>query len=186
MEVVLILVTIIIISVIIFYNAIVSASNGTKRAWADVIAYEKLKNDVIPQVTKIANEYKEFESSIHSEITQLRTALSKLNPEKIEPKLLKDVELYSKKLQNGLNITMENYPELRASEVVQSLITEISNKQDNVTAAITIFNQAVEYFNNKIQQFPSSIINNAFNRLDSLEVFSDSDSSNNFEYKPNF
>jgi len=168
------------------YNSIVSSRNGAERAWADVIAYERLKNEVIPKIEKVTAEYKEFEKSVLQEITRLRSAISRLDAGKIQPELLSDVERFTRSIQERISVAVENYPELRSSQVMMSLMKEISAKQENVAAAITIFNRAVQEFNNSIQYFPNHIINNKFNKFDPLPAFRDSKAENGFGYKPDF
>ena len=168
------------------YNAIISARNGAERAWADVITYERLKNEVIPKIEKVAGEYKEFEASVLQKITRLRSAISRLDAGKIQPELLGDVERLTRSVQEKIAIAVENYPELKSSQVIMSLMSEISDKQENVAAAITIFNQAVQEFNNTIQYFPNHIINDKFHKFDVLPAFRDSKAEAGFEYKPDF
>ncbi len=57
----------------------------------------------------------------------------------------------------------ENYPDLKASQLYNNLMSEISEQQENIGAApIRIFNQNVEDFNNGIEVFPNSLINGWF------------------------
>jgi LemA protein len=63
---------------------------------------------------------------------------------------------------------------------------EIAEQQENVGAAIRIFNQNVEDFNNGIEQFPNSVINNMLNKKEKLNTFRDEEAESGFEYKPNF
>jgi LemA protein len=63
---------------------------------------------------------------------------------------------------------------------------EITEQQENIGAAITIFNGAVEVFNNSIQMFPNSFVNGCLNKKSIIIPFSDSQASAAFEYKPNF
>jgi len=167
------------------YNSIISARNGAERAWADVITYERLKNEVIPEIEKVAGEYKKFEESVLLEITRLRSAIGHLDAGKIQPELLGDVERLTRSVQERITVAVENYPELKSSQVMMSLMSEISDKQENV-AAITIFNQTVQTFNNTIQYFPNHIINEKFNKFDVLPVFRDSEAEAGFECRPDF
>lgn len=64
----------------------------------------------------------------------------------------------------GLNIAVEASPDLKASEVFNNLMREIAEQQENTGAAIRIFNQNVEYFNNGIQVCPNSLVNASLNK----------------------
>jgi LemA protein len=177
---------IILIGIIVIFNLIVGKYNRAKRAWSDVIAYERLKNNVLPRLEEMLGEYKEFESGLLKEVTELRTALSNLDENEMKASMLEDAEKLSKQLMKGIQITVENYPDLKAHNVVQQVMREISENNANVAAAITIFNQAVELFNDTIQYFPNSLVNWALNRKTAIAPFSDTKASAGIEYKANF
>ncbi len=63
---------------------------------------------------------------------------------------------------------------------------EIVEQQQNVAAALTVFNQSTEEFNNTIQMFPSSLINQLISRKREIVPFTDSESTNSFEFRPKF
>ncbi len=54
---------------------------------------------------------------------------------------------------------VENYPELKANDIYLKMMNEIEEQNENVGAAISIFNRNVELFNNHIQIFPNNIVN---------------------------
>ncbi|MDQ6958010.1 MAG: LemA family protein [Mariprofundaceae bacterium] len=177
---------ILLIWIIVIYNAIIGKYNRAKRAWSDVIAYERLKNDVLPQLEKMLGEYKEFESGLLKRITELRGALSSLDEGNIDASRLVEVESRSRQLMQGIKLTMENYPDLKTQHVVQQVMQEISEKNANVAAAITIFNRSVELFNDKIQYFPNSLVNAILNRKKTITPFDDTEASAGIEYQPDF
>ena len=63
---------------------------------------------------------------------------------------------------------------------------EITNQNENVGAAITIFNRNVEHFNNTIQIFPNNLVNSMTLNKKALKPFNDKLQDSNFDYKPNF
>ena len=65
----------------------------------------------------------------------------------------------SKELIRSLNVVVENYPELKADTLYGKMMDDIQEQNENVGAAISIFNRNVEVFNNQIEVFPNNIIN---------------------------
>ncbi len=65
----------------------------------------------------------------------------------------------SKELIRSLNVVVENYPELKADTLYSKMMDDIQEQNENVGAAISIFNRNVEVFNNQIEVFPNNIIN---------------------------
>jgi LemA protein len=52
----------------------------------------------------------------------------------------------------------EAYPQLRATENFQQLQNELTNTEDQISAARRIYNGNVQSYNSSIQVFPNSII----------------------------
>lgn len=57
-------------------------------------------------------------------------------------------------------------------------------QQQNISAAIRIFNSNVEDFNNGIEMFPNSLVNSLFNKKHKLATFRDTQADSGFEYRP--
>jgi LemA protein len=177
---------VLLVTVIAIYNGIISRANAAERAWANVITQERQKNKIIPHLEDVVKDYKAFEQSTLTQVTELRSALQGLDANKIDTAQLEKTEARTGQLLKSLNITVENYPELKASESYQKLMKEITDQQDNIGAAIRIFNQNVEDFNNGIETFPNSWVNGLLNKKVKIKTFSDSEAQEGFDYKPNF
>jgi LemA protein len=182
----LIIAVVIIIAIIVLYNQIIANLNRAKRAWSDVITYEKLKQDVIPQLSELTENFKEFESDFIEKVTALRESIAVLDEDKIDVNALAQVETKSKAVFSSFKATAENYPELGSTKIVQELMDEISDKNENVAAAITIYNRSVEHFNNSIEMVPYNFVNSMFAKKDKLINFHQSGTVESYDYKPNF
>lgn len=176
---------IVVFSGVAMYNGIVSGKNSVKRAWANVITQERFKLKLIPKLTEFLQGYKDFEKNLLNEITKLRVATDELSSENIDTNTLVEVDKISKKLTAGLNVAVEAYPELKASELYGALMKELSEAESNIAASIRIFNQNVEFFNNSLQTFPSNLVNKLFNKEILMNVFTDTEANKGFDYKPN-
>ena len=64
-------------------------------------------------------------------------------------------------------------------------MNEISEQQEQIGAALRIFNSNVETFNSYIQNFPNNLVNSVLNKEVAVSVFADSAASSGFEYRPN-
>lgn len=178
-------VALVVLSIIGLYNGIIGGHNRAQRAWSDVLVFERAKTKVLEALLEQAKLFKEYESKVVETVTRLRSAISGL-PKEANGEALEMVERETKELLGGLRVAFEAYPDLKASEVVNSLMREISEKQDNVAASITIFNREVERFNNAIQMFPGSLVNSFLNKKTAITPFTDDAASAGFEYRPNF
>ncbi|MFC6632764.1 LemA family protein [Microbulbifer taiwanensis] len=175
---------VLLILVITIYNGIIGKHNAVDRAWASVLTQERQKNKIIPHVEQMVEQYRMHEASVLKEVTALRSAISDLG-NGVDTAKLAQAEQRTTALLKGLQVAVEAYPELKASETYSQVMAEISEQQEQVGAAIRIFNRNVEDFNNAIQMFPGSLVNGLLCRKARIDSFSDSEARGGFDYSPN-
>lgn len=180
------------IVLIYIYNKIVSLKESVKRGWANVVTQERQKGKILPEVIKLLDQYKGHEESVITEVTKLRTmaqqlqnASSHLDEKEIDVKQVESLQRNMGTFLGGVNLVAEAYPQLEMKDVTNRIINEISDQEENVGAAIRIFNSNVEDFNAFISMFPMNIVNSVLNKEKMIDIFSDSEASKNIEYSPN-
>ncbi|ANF82481.1 hypothetical protein A3K93_09955 [Acinetobacter sp. NCu2D-2] len=176
----------IIIAIIFIRNSIVRHHNATVRAWSDVASYERQKLKILDGLQPLVEQYSSFEKGTLEKVTELRQNIMNLNLNNTDVSQLQKIESLNQELMRSLNLVIENYPELKANEIYLKMMNEIEEQNENVGAAITIFNRNVELFNNQIQIFPHNIINNMLLRKKAVRPFRDQTAMQSFDYRPNF
>lgn len=171
---------------IMIRNNIVRYFNATKRAWAEVANFEVQKAKILENLERTLAQYTHFEKSTLEKVTELRQQILNLNLNNTDVSQLQHIEKLSQDLMKNLNVVVENYPELKADQLYLKMMDEIQQQNENVGAAITIFNRNVEEFNNIIQIFPNNMINTMTLAKQPIRPFSDNVVTQNFDYKPNF
>lgn len=86
---------------------------------------------------------------------------------------MEEKQEFSNEIERGLqavNVVVENYPELRATENMQKLQDSTIQVENNLQAARRIYNSNVSYFNRFIVTFPNSIVANKL-RAEKLSFF---------------
>jgi len=63
----------------------------------------------------------------------------------------------------NLQIAVEDYPDLKASENVSQLMDELSDTEDKIQSARRFYNGQVRDFNTKIESFPANLVAGALN-----------------------
>ena len=167
-------------------NNIVRYFNATKRAWSEVANFERQKVKTLESLEQTLEQYTQFEKSTLEKVTELRQQILNLNVNDTDISQLQHIEKMSKELIRSLNVVVENYPELKADALYSKMMDDIQEQNENVGAAITIFNRNVEEFNNTIEVFPNNMINTITLAKKSIRPFSDAVVTQNFDYKPNF
>lgn len=184
--IILALIAAIVLFVIFSYNGTVKQYNAVKRAWANVNNYERQKVKILESLQPQVEQYASYEKGLMTQITELRSNIHKLDEGDPRADRLQEIETKTSEVMKGLSITMENYPDLKANTVFLNLMDEIASQNENVGAAISIFNRNVEQFNARIKMFPHNLINASLNRKHHIDEFSDSTAEENIEYQPEF
>lgn len=176
---------VVILIMVASYNKIIGNKNSVIRSWADVITYERQKNNILPKLEVVLKAYQEYEGDLQIKITELRSLINTIKNDEFNNQALKKIEDHTKSLIQGVRVALENYPALKTSTLTQNFMKEIATQQENIGAAITIFNKNVEEFNNSIETFPGHIINTHINKQHKIEPFVDQKAVDAFEYKLN-
>lgn len=153
----------VVIVVIIFwligiYNSLVSLRNTRQNAFADIDVQLKQRHDLIPQLVETVKGYATHEKELLLKITQARTAA--MGATTIDEKIKTETQL-SAALQ-GLKISVEAYPDLKANQNFLQLQEELSDIENKLAAARRYFNAATTEYNTGIETFPSNLIANSF------------------------
>lgn len=146
--------TIVIIAAIIINNQIIAKKNQVAQAFGSIEIYLKKRFDLIPNLVAMLNKYLAHEKEIMLKITELRSKAEKA----IEPQEKIDASNELTKVMSGLNVNVENYPDLKADKQFTNIKFELSDIEDQISAARRAYNAAVTSFNNTIQMFPASIV----------------------------
>lgn len=176
----------VVLFVIFSYNGTVKHYNAVKRAWANVNNYERQKVKILESLQPQVAQYTDYEKGLQTKITELRSSIDALDAGEPQAANLQQVEAKTQEVMKGLSVTMENYPDLKANEIFLNLMEEITSQNENVGAAISIFNRDVEQFNARIKMFPHNLVNASLNRKHHVDEFSDSAAEENIEYQPEF
>jgi LemA protein len=174
-----------IIILIIVYNAIVTSRNAVIRAWSDIVAYQREKLELIAQLRQLTDQFMEHERNLMTNITSLRSSINKLDNKVVDTKNLADIENYTGRFMRHFNMVVENYPMLLSSNIVMKTMTEMTNIENIIAAAITVFNRNIADFNTLIEMFPNNLLNWLFFKYKVYDEFRDSKSESGFEYKFN-
>jgi LemA protein len=150
---------IIILFVISLYNKLVRLRNNREQAFADVDVQLKQRHDLIPQLVDSVKGYMGHERGVLTDITEARANAMKAST--IDEKIAAETKLSA--ALDGLKVSVEAYPDLKASQNFMDLQSEISDIENKIAAARRFFNSATRELNVATEVFPSNIIATMFN-----------------------
>lgn len=149
---------VLVIWVISIYNTLVSLRNHRENAFADIDVQLKQRHDLIPQLIGAVKGYMEHERGTLEAVTNARTRA--ISATGINEKIAAEQELTS--AIKGLNIQVEAYPDLKASQNFLQLQNEISDVENKLAAVRRFFNSATKELNIAVQKFPNTIFAGMF------------------------
>ena len=140
------------------YNSLVHLRNTRQNAFADIDVQLKQRHDLIPQLVETVKGYASHEKELLMRVTQARTAA--MGATTIDEKIKTETQL-SSALQ-GLKVSVEAYPDLKANQNFLQLQEELSDIENKLAAVRRYFNAATTEYNTGIETFPSNLIANNF------------------------
>ena len=139
------------------YNSLVRRRNMVDQAFSTIDVQLTQRYDLIPKLVETVKQYMTHEKSLLEEIVRLRSqAVAARDP---GDKIRADNEL--SRAMGQLNVTMENYPQLKASDTFVMLQRSLNEVEEQLAAARRSYNAAVTDYNNAVQTFPSSLVANS-------------------------
>jgi len=153
------IIVLVIFMMISLYNRLVRLRNNREQAFADVDVQLRQRHDLIPQLVEAVKGYMQHERGVLTEITEARANAMKAGT--INEKIVAETRL-SNALE-GLKVSVEAYPDLKASQNFMDLQNEISDVENKIAAARRFFNSATKELNVATEVFPSNIIATIFN-----------------------
>jgi LemA protein len=150
-----VVVIVILLAVIFLYNSLIQKKNAIDNAFFSMDVMLKKRYDLIPQLVEVVKGYMQHEKQVLAQLTEMRQKAitgSVGSNDKVE-------------LDNQINaalqtifVSIENYPELRASQTFLKLQGAINETEEQLAASRRFYNAAVNDYHNAIEMFPSSMI----------------------------
>ena len=150
---------VIILSLGVNYNSLVKLENTVEVAWSQIEVQLKRRHDLIPDLVKTTQEYMDYEQQVLTEIIEARSKAVKAE------QVLQQAEAESELNQSLDKVIglIEDYPDLKAKQNFLDLQEELLSTENRIAFGRQSYNDAVLYFNNKVEMFPSNIIASLFN-----------------------
>jgi LemA protein len=154
------IVVLILLAGVLSYNRFVSQRNLIKNAFANIDTELRRRYDLIPNLVETVKGYAAHEREVFEEVARTRAAAAATSGQ--SPATQAAAEGPFVQALGRLFAVAENYPQLRATENFQQLQAELSNTEDRIQTSRRFYNNNVQNYNRRVQQFPSMLIARTF------------------------
>lgn len=140
--------------IVVIFNKIVKASNLNYEAFSNIDIVLKKRFELIPNLEEIVKGYTNHEKTTLEDIARIRSNLS----EKMTVSDRQKAEDKFSAIFKDIFASVENYPELKASDNFLALQNALIKIEEDIEMARRYYNGTTRNFNSLIQKFPNNIL----------------------------
>lgn len=145
------------------YNNAVDKQEQARKTWADVESSYQRRNDLIPSLVNTVKGAADFERSTLTEVIEARSKATSINvdAENMTEAQMQQFQQAQSQVSSALSrllVTVERYPELKATQNFQQLQSQLEGTENRINVARNRYNESVTEYNRYIRQFPNNVI----------------------------
>lgn len=145
------------------YNKMVNLEEGVKSAWAQVDNVCQRRMELIPSLVKTVKGVANYEKETLTQVIEARADATKvkIDPTNMTEANFKQFQEAQSKVSSTLSrllVTVEQYPQLKATSNFTDLQNEITGSQNRISTELRRFNEAAQEYNTYIRRFFPRIV----------------------------
>ena len=155
---ILLLVLVVAFALIAIYNRLIVLRNRVDNSWSQIDVQLRRRYDLIPNIVETVKGYAAHEKTTFENVVKARQA-------GIDAKTVKDQAQAENMITGALRqlfALSEAYPDLKANQNFLALQEELSSTENKIAFSRQYYNDSVQTFNTRQQQFPANLIAGMF------------------------
>ena len=149
------------------YNGLVSKQEAMTKAWGPVENVYQRRADLVPNLVAVVKNYAEYEQGTILAVTEARAkaAATTVNTENFDENEMKAFDAAQEELGKSMNrllVSIENYPDLKASENYLTLQAQLEGFENRIQTERERFNEAAKVYNQSLRRFPTNLLAKMF------------------------
>ena len=155
-----IIIIIAVVALLVFWvigvqNKLVKLDERCKNALKQINVQQVSRYDALKALIKLTREYASYEGETLQKVIEARRITSSPSPS------VSDINANEQALNSAMSrliAVAEQYPDLKANQNYQQLMTDIKSYEENVRLSRMTFNDTVTKYNNEVRMFPASLV----------------------------
>ncbi len=140
------------------YNSLVTLSVSADTQWKQVEADYQRRFDLIPNLVESAKGVMKQEKEVFGMLAEARTKYAGATTPDAKAAAAGQVET----ALGRLIAVVENYPQLKSSDTVQTLMSQLEGTENRISVQRMKYNDTVKEYNLKVMKVPSSLFASLF------------------------
>ena len=133
------------------YNKMITANESVDNMWAQVETQYQRRFDLIPNLVESVKGAMAQEQKVFGDLAEARTRYAGATTVNEKAEAATQVESSLARLL----VVMENYPQLKSVETVQTLMVQIEGTENRISVERKRFNDAARDFNVMVKRIPA-------------------------------
>jgi LemA protein len=150
------------------YNGIVSKREAVDAAWSTVESDYTRRSELIPQLVETVKGAASFEQETLTAVVEARASATKIelkaedleDPAKVKQYM--DAQAQVGSALARLLVSVENYPDLKASQAFRDLQVQIEGTENRINVSRKDYIEVVKSYNTSIVRFPANLLAGLF------------------------
>ncbi len=141
-----------------FYNGAIRLDQEVSNQWAKVQVQYQRRFDLIPNLEAATKGALKQEQEVFGKLAEARARYG--GARSVEERVTAANQLEG--ALGRLLVVLENYPQLRSTEVVRDLMAQLEGTENRISVERSRYNDAVTSLNTRLLTFPGSVLNSYF------------------------
>ncbi len=155
------------------WRAIPAAKNDVEASLAEITNQYKRRADLVPNLVSTVKGYTKHESQTLVQVVEARAKATSINidPSKATPTQIKQFQDAQNNLSGALGrllVSVEQYPDLKASAQFRDLQAQLEGTENRITVARNRYIESIKGFNNLVTVPPESWTNSVFYKFEKM------------------
>ncbi len=143
---------------LVSYNGLVTARESYTSQWSQVENQYQRRVDLIPNLVSSVQGAMKQEKEVFGALAEARTRYAGASTQADKVAAASGVE----SALSRLLVVMENYPQLKSSDTVRDLMTQLEGTENRVSVERQKYNDQIKGYNLRVQRIPGSILAGLF------------------------